>query len=131
MNLVDQEVRPERPVRLRKHIELIPRSAFQTCAVVGQCDKQKFAPIAAQVAVQVRWVNVVVWTQLEHGSRLLNDIECQPARWFPCRNRLDKRACSEFAVANRPHPLADDASALGAGDSPAEVPLAWRRQIRK
>lgn len=75
MNLVNEQVGPERPVILRIDIELVPRAPFKSGPALGKRDQPKLAPFAPQVAIQMGRMNMTVWTQFVHGSRLRYHIE--------------------------------------------------------
>lgn len=75
MNLVNEQVGPERPVILRIDIELVPRAPFKSGPALGKRDQPKLAPFAPQVAIQMGRMNMTVWTQFVHGSWLRYHIE--------------------------------------------------------
>ena len=51
MNLVNEQVRPERPIILRIDIELVPRAPFKSGPALGKRDQPKLAPFTPQVAI--------------------------------------------------------------------------------
>jgi hypothetical protein len=75
MNLVNEQVGPEGPVILRIDIELVPRAPFKSGPALGKRDQPKLPPFAPEVTVQMRGMNMTVWTQFVHGSRLRYHIE--------------------------------------------------------
>lgn len=72
---------------------------------------------------------VAIRVQLEHGIRLIGDVERQPARRLPGGNRFDKRARREYAVACGADSLSNDPRPLRAGDTPTKIPLLRLRQV--
>ena len=61
--------------------------------------------------------------------RLTNDVERQPARFVPDRDRLDERAGGEFAAADRAWSGAFDAGADRIGDAGAELLRAFSLDV--
>src|SRR5262245_56622873 len=128
---MNQQIAPQRPVRLWEHVDRVPRAALQSRATLRQRNQPKLALGAVQETVEMRRWNVPIGAELEHRRRLLGYVEGQTARLVPHGDQLDKRASREFTVARRTHALADDPSSLGTSDAPAEVPRPFRRQTGK
>ena len=60
VNSMDQQVRPQSPVSLGKHVELIPRVARQSCSSARQLFEDKFTVCTAQSAIEVWRMHVPV-----------------------------------------------------------------------
>ena len=129
VDAVNEQVRPERPVGLRKHLKGIPGSTFESRARGGQWSQQELATGAPQMVVQVGRTNVPIRAQFKHRIRLLGNVECKSPCFFPMRDRLDEDPSCEFAVARGSRSVADNPRALGTGNPQAKVPISGFRQI--
>src|SRR5207237_1291251 len=83
---------------------------FETGTAAGQRGQSELPVSRPEVPVEVRRVHVAIRAPLAHGRRLRRDVESQPATLLPNRDRLDRAAGREVAVAGRPHAGSDDAS---------------------
>ena len=77
VDLMDDIVRPERPVGRRPHVMLVPGRAFEARAAVGELDQAEPAALRNEEAVQVRRLDVAEWVEFLHGWRVVRHIELQ------------------------------------------------------
>ena len=71
VDTLDPQIGPKRPVRVRVHVELVPRVSDQSCTSVGKFLQYEFATRAAQGSVEVWRGHVPVGREFEHRSWLL------------------------------------------------------------
>jgi hypothetical protein len=57
VNSVNDEVRPEPPIRGRPHVMLIPGGAFQSGSAAGEFDQAKLPAVGNQKIGQVRRIS--------------------------------------------------------------------------
>ncbi len=129
MDAVHQEVGPDRPVRLRAHLQLVPGAAFEAGPSAGQRDQAELPAPAAHRAVEVGRVQMQVGAPFLHRRRLRGDVEGEPPRSVPGSDRLHEGSSGEFAPAHCPDAGAGDPRAHGVRDAQAEEPLRRRGQL--
>lgn len=101
VDAVDDCVCPHRPVRIRKHLEAVPRIAGEAGPAVCQRFKAKLTALRHHCPVQMRRVNIE-GAQFTHRIGLCGDVEGEMYRFIPNSNRVDKVAGREFTVAPCP-----------------------------
>src|SRR5712691_3388429 len=119
-----RQVRPDRPVGDRKERQRVPGAPLERGAAAGVGAKNELAAPAGDRCVQVIGEDAGIGAELAERGRLIGDVERQPARLVPGRDRLDERPGGEVAVADRTDAATVEAGAFGIGEPHAEPDLA-------
>src|SRR5436190_23999011 len=83
VDLMNQRVRPQRPIEVGIEVERVPSRAFQPRSTTWQFDQSKLSVPRAQITVEVRRVHVTIRAPLLHRRRLRGDVEGESLRRIP------------------------------------------------
>src|SRR3989442_9654418 len=101
MHPPDDRVRPETPVYRRPHPVAIHARAFEARAAACQRHELEVSRLGKEVALQVRWVHMLIGCPLaKHGWRLVNREHELPS-FVPLTDGLHESPGRKFADAKR------------------------------
>src|SRR2546425_12542208 len=130
VDLMENGIRPQAPVKGRPHRVAVPAQAFELGAPIAIRQQPELRGLRNEVTVEMRRMNVV-GAQFAHHFRARDYFETEPLALFPEINLLDEGSRGEKTISNGAGPLAIDRCPNGIGNAKAEQGCPRSGNIRK